>query len=82
MLKHHESLHRAQNLLVNPGTTLMDLRRVIVKDRVLTEKLITLIKSYGFPPEAWNVSSAIILLGLGTIRSIIKEHKNSVIYKA
>jgi len=65
---------KIQGLLYNPKTTVNDLAKVIANDRVLAERLIKLIKSYGFPPEAWNITSAIILLGFGSIRTIVAEH--------
>ncbi|MBW1901165.1 MAG: HDOD domain-containing protein [Deltaproteobacteria bacterium] len=67
----------AQDLLYDPRITVKDLAKVIAKDQTLSESLIKLIKSYGFPPEAWNVTSAIILLGFGAIRTIISEQLQS-----
>ncbi len=72
-----EKLNKAQDLLYDPRITVKDLAKVIAKDRTLSESLIKLIKSYGFPPEAWNVTSAIILLGFGAIRTIISEQLQS-----
>ena len=73
-MNHNEKSLNIQGLLYNPRTTVNDLAKVIAKDRVLAERLIKLIKSYGFPPEAWNVTSAIILLGFGAIRTIVAEY--------
>lgn len=73
-MNHNETSLNVQGLLYNPRTTVNDLAKVIAKDRVLAERLIRLIKSYGFPPEAWNVTSAIILLGFGAIRTIVAEN--------
>jgi HD-like signal output (HDOD) protein len=72
-----EKLNKTQDLLYDPRITVKDLSKVIAKDRVLSERLIKLIKSYGFPPQAWNVTSAIILLGFGAIRTIISEQLQS-----
>jgi len=72
-----EKLNMAQDLLYDPRITVKDLAKVIAKDQTLSESLIKLIKSYGFPPEAWNVTSAIILLGFGAIRTIISEQLQS-----
>ncbi len=72
-MKRTDKLHGIQGLLYNPRTTIRDLAKAIAKDRALTEMLIKTIKSYGFPPEAWNITSAIILLGFGSIRSIVAE---------
>ena len=73
----HETLFAARALLQDPKTSFTDLKQVIVKDRVLTETLITLIKSYGFPPEAWNVTSALLLLDFGAIRGVINDQLQS-----
>ncbi len=68
-----KTLHKIKELLYSPKTTINDLANVIAEDRDLSEKLIKLIKSYGFPPESWNLTSAIILLDFGTIRTIISD---------
>ena len=72
-----QKLYKAQDFFHDPGITVKDLEEVITKDRALSERLITLIKSYGFPPEAWNVNSAIILLGFAAIRTILSEQLES-----
>jgi len=68
-----EKLNKTQDLLYDPRITVKDLAKAIAKDRALSDRLIKLIKSYGFPPQAWNVTSAIILLGFGAIRTIVSE---------
>ena len=72
-----EKLNKTRDLLYDPRITVKDLAKVIAKDRALSEKLVKLIESYGFPPEARNVTSAIILLGFGAIRTIISEQLQS-----
>lgn len=72
-MNHNEIIHKTQDLLYDPQTTIRDLAEIISEDESLTDRLIRLIKSYGFPPEAWNVRSAIIVLGFGAIRTIIAE---------
>jgi len=72
-MKRANKKHKIQALFHDPRTTIRDLAKAIKKDQVLAERLIRLIKSYGFPPEAWNVKSAIILLGFDAIKTILTE---------
>ena len=72
-----EKLNETQDILYDPRITVRDLAKAIAKDHALSESLIRLIKSYGFPPEAWNVTSAIILLRFGAIITIISEQLQS-----
>ena len=73
------TLKKLNTLLQSPHTTTRDLREVIVKDKIMTNKLIALTKSYGFPSEAWNVTSAITLLGFGVIRAMVNGQLNSTV---
>jgi len=71
-----ETFKKIRDLLNDPKTTADDVAKVIAEDRVLSNSLKELIRSFGFPPSVCTLKGAVNLLGFDTIRSIVSERNS------
>ena len=65
-----QSVIEIENIYQNPNSSFRDMAKVLEKDPMLTANLLKMANSplYGFSREIQNVSQAVSLFGLGTVR--------------
>jgi putative nucleotidyltransferase with HDIG domain len=61
------------NLIENPNVSLSDIGNFILKDPILTSRILRLVNSpiYGFPGRVSTISQALILLGLNVVKGTL-----------
>ncbi|GER94234.1 HDOD domain-containing protein [hot springs metagenome] len=61
------------NLIENPKISLSEIGNFIMKDPVLTTRILKVVNSpiYGFPGRVSTISQALILLGLNTVKGVL-----------
>ncbi len=65
--------HRVLQMTNDPKTTIPQLANTIVKDQVLTAKVLRMANSayYGYARRIYGINEALIILGFNTVRSLV-----------
>ncbi len=68
-----DTFKKILNILENPKSSLSEIGKFILKDPVLTSRVLKMVNSpiYGFPGRITSVNQALLLLGLNVIRGLL-----------